>query len=189
VAHHHDRVLPACRSWSWHGDLAGAYAAGPTPRPPTHRTTGSDYQPSCGPCPGPRRTKTDRTAGGRRLTGTGRRGGTRTVPRQHHNTAGGPRDLGVAHRTGDGSGPCDRPEAGRSGEAACGDLHRPLTSAPGRIRARDPLLRRHIRTVAGRRLVSPYVAASCMKRPSASPCVARRLPPMAPRLAPQNLVN
>jgi hypothetical protein len=28
--------------------------------------------------------------------------------------------------------------------------------APGRIRTRDPLLRRHIRTVAGRRPASPY---------------------------------
>ena len=47
------------------------------------------------PCPGPRRTRTDQTAGDRRLTGTGPRGGTRTVPSQDHNTATGSRDLGL----------------------------------------------------------------------------------------------
>jgi hypothetical protein len=53
-------------------------------------------------------------------------------------------------------------------------------SAPGRIRTRDPLLRRHIRTVAGRRLASPYEASSWTNHPGVSPCVAGRLPPVAP---------
>ena len=50
-------------------------------------------QPSCGPCPGPRRTRTDQAADGRRRTGTGPRGGTRTVPSQDHDTAVGSPDL------------------------------------------------------------------------------------------------
>jgi hypothetical protein len=58
-----------------------------------HRTTGPDDQLSCGPCSGPRRTKTDQTADDQRMTGTGSRGGTRMVRSQDHNTAAGSLDL------------------------------------------------------------------------------------------------
>jgi hypothetical protein len=50
------------------------------------------------------------------------------------------------------------------------------------------LLRRHFRSVARCRPVSPYRASSCTNRPGVSLCFARRLPPVAPRLAPRNLV-
>ena len=63
-----------------------------------------------------------------------------------------------------------------------------LTSAPGRIRTRDPLLRRHISTVAGRRLMSPYEAFSCSDCSWKSPGVAQSLALLAPRLALRNLV-
>jgi hypothetical protein len=66
---------------------------------------------------------------------------------------------------------------------------KPLVSAPGRIRTRDPLLRRHIRIVAERRLMSLYAPSSCVNGPGVSPYVGRRLPRMAPRLAPRNLVT
>jgi len=36
-----------------------------------------------------------------------------------------------------------------------------FTGAPGRIRTRDPLLRRYRRSVAGRRLLSLYGLSSC----------------------------
>jgi hypothetical protein len=64
-----------------------------------------------------------------------------------------------------------------------------VVGAPGRIRTRDPLLRSHFRAVAGRRLVSPNVPSSCMNRLALSPYVARYFSPVAPRLAPRNLVN
>jgi hypothetical protein len=82
---------PACRSWSW--GLRWRTCSGPTPTPPIRRTAGPDHQPSCGPCPGPRRTRTDQTADDRLLTGTGPRGRTRTVPSQDHDTALASRDL------------------------------------------------------------------------------------------------
>jgi hypothetical protein len=56
--------------------------------------------------------------------------------------------------------------------------------APGRIRTRDPLLRRYRRSVAGRRLASlhePFASSYC-RWPSEG--VALGLPPLAPRLAP-----
>ena len=63
------------------------------PTPPIRRTAGPDSQPSCGPCPGPGRIRTDQAAEDRRLTGTGPRGRTRQVPSQDHNTAMGSPDL------------------------------------------------------------------------------------------------
>ena len=64
-----------------------------------------------------------------------------------------------------------------------------FAGAPGRIRTRDPLLRRHIRTVAGHRLASPYETSSWTNHPGVSPCVARHLPPVAPLLAPRDLAT
>ena len=68
------------------------------------------------------------------------------------------------------------------------DPKHPLTWRARQIRTRDPLLRRHIRTVAGRRLASPYEpsSSSYCRWPSAG--VARRLSALAPLLAPRNLV-
>jgi hypothetical protein len=63
-----------------------------------------------------------------------------------------------------------------------------FAGAPGRIRTRDPLLRRHIRTVAVRRLTSLYELSNSSYCRWPSDGVARRLPPLAPLLAPQNLV-
>ena len=60
--------------------------------------------------------------------------------------------------------------------------------APGRIRTRDPLLRRHIVTVAQCRLTSPYGAFSCSDGSLMSPYVAQSLSLLAPRLAPRDLV-
>ena len=57
--------------------------------------------------------------------------------------------------------------------------------APGRIRTRDPLLRRHLRSIAARRLVSPHVAFNCMDGGCPWLGVARILPLLAPYLAPQ----
>jgi hypothetical protein len=37
--------------------------------------------------------------------------------------------------------------------------------------------------------MSLYVPSSCMNRPAVSPYVARHLSPVAPRLAPRNLVD
>src|SRR5690242_4638064 len=56
--------------------------------------------------------------------------------------------------------------------------------APDRIRTRDPLLRRHLSGVAGRRLESFYVAISCIDRGWAWLDVALRLSQLAPFLAP-----
>jgi hypothetical protein len=63
-----------------------------------------------------------------------------------------------------------------------------FTGAPGRIRTRDPLLRRYIRRVAGRRLLSPYELSSSGYYRWPSEGVVRSLPPLAPRLAPRNLL-
>jgi hypothetical protein len=60
--------------------------------------------------------------------------------------------------------------------------------APGRIRTRDPLLRRHIRTVSQRRLTSPYGAFSCSGCSWKSLGVAESLSLVAPHLAPRDLV-
>jgi hypothetical protein len=60
--------------------------------------------------------------------------------------------------------------------------------APGRIRTRDPLLRRHIQPVAGRRLTSLYEPSSSSFYGWPSEGVARSLTPLAPCLAPQVLV-
>ena len=56
--------------------------------------------------------------------------------------------------------------------------------APGRIRTRDPLLRRHLPGVAGGRLESFYMAISCIDRGWAWLEVALELSPLAPFLAP-----
>jgi hypothetical protein len=53
-------------------------------------------------------------------------------------------------------------------------------SAPGRIRTCGPLLRRHLRRVAGRRLASLHEASNCTNCPGVSPGVAWRLPLAAP---------
>ena len=62
-----------------------------------------------------------------------------------------------------------------------------FNGAPGRIRTRDPLLRRQRRSVAGCRLVSPCkpLSSTCCRWPSED--VAQRLPALAPPLAPRNL--
>lgn len=49
----------------------------PTLRPPAHRTAGPDHQSSCGPCPGPQKTRRDQAGGDRRRTGVGLEGGSR----------------------------------------------------------------------------------------------------------------
>ena len=66
---------------------------------------------------------------------------------------------------------------------------------PGEIRwaqlgsTRDASLVRRSLIVAGRRPASPEVPANWTDRRWTSPCVARRLPPLAPRLAPPHLVS
>ena len=77
---------------------------------------------------------------------------------------------------------------GRTGHCQIGIDLGFQVSAPGRIRTRDPLLGRHLRMVAARRLTSLYEASNCTNHMGVSPCVARRLAPVAPRLAPQDLV-
>jgi hypothetical protein len=57
------------------------------------------------------------------------------------------------------------------------------------VRTSDPSLVRRNPAVAGRRLTSPEVPASWTNRRRASPSVARRLRPLAPCLAPQDLVS
>jgi hypothetical protein len=69
-----------------------------------------------------------------------------------------------------------------SGTEAQVKYHEP--GAPGRIRTRDPLLRRRLSGVAGRRLESFYVAISCIDRGWAWLDVALRLSQLAPFLAP-----
>jgi hypothetical protein len=58
------------------------------------------------------------------------------------------------------------------------------SGAPGRIRTRDPLLRRHLAGVAGGRLESLNMAISCIDRGWAWLEVASELSPLAPFLAP-----
>jgi hypothetical protein len=88
-----------------------------TPRPPIRRTAGPDSQPSCGPCPGPGRTRTDQAAEDRRLTGTGPRGRTRQVRARTITRPWDHRTWPAVRLTTDGSGLRGRPGAGRSGEA------------------------------------------------------------------------
>ena len=57
--------------------------------------------------------------------------------------------------------------------------------APGRIRTRDPLLRRHIRSVAVRRLASLYEPSNSSYYRRLSEGVAQRLSVLAPQLAPR----
>jgi hypothetical protein len=82
--------------------------------------------------------------------------------------------------TGSGFGEADRaatPEERPEGENL---LYAALKlGAPGRIRTRDPLLRRHPGSVAVRRLASLYEASSWTNCLGVSPCVAQYLPPMA----------
>jgi hypothetical protein len=61
--------------------------------------------------------------------------------------------------------------------------------APGRIRTRDPLLRRHTLTVARRRWVQPDRLFSCTDTGWKWPGVAQYLSPLAPQLAPRNPAN
>jgi hypothetical protein len=97
VAGHHDRVVPAGHG-PGHGDRWRT-CCGPAPRPQIRRTAGPGSPPSCGPCPGPRRTRTDQAADDRRLTGTGPRGRTRTVPSLDHTTAMASPDLARGPRS------------------------------------------------------------------------------------------
>src|ERR1035437_6990636 len=53
VAGHHDRVLPACRSWSWPWAPPWPTCCAPTPDP----ATGRGDRPQAGPPPGPARTR------------------------------------------------------------------------------------------------------------------------------------
>jgi hypothetical protein len=62
------------------------------------------------------------------------------------------------------------------------------SSAPGRIRTRDPLLRRYRRSFAGRRLSSLCEPSSSIYCRWLSEGVAWRLPALALRLAPRNLL-
>jgi hypothetical protein len=57
--------------------------------------------------------------------------------------------------------------------------------APGGIRTRDPLLRRHSSRIAGSRLVSPDEAFSCRYDRRKSRGVAQSLSLLAPYLAPR----
>jgi hypothetical protein len=57
-------------------------------------------------------------------------------------------------------------------------------SAPGRIRTRDPLLRRHLRWVSGGVLASLYMAFNCTDSGWGWPNVAWKLSAVAPRVAP-----
>jgi hypothetical protein len=65
----------------------------------------------------------------------------------------------------------------------------PVTCAPSRTRTCDPLLRRHFRAVAGQCQAWPGVLSSCTDSGRMWPGVAPCLPPLAPRLAPRNLVS
>ena len=53
-------------------------------------------------------------------------------------------------------------------------------SVPGRIRNRDPLLKKYPWKVAGRRPTSPYEASNWTNHLGVSSCVARRLSRVAP---------
>ena len=64
-----------------------------------------------------------------------------------------------------------------------------LPGAPGRIRTRDPLLRRHIRAVARRRWVWPDRLFSCTDTGWTWPGVAQHMSPLAPQLAPRSPAN
>src|SRR5689334_24043038 len=57
------------------------------------------------------------------------------------------------------------------------------------VRTSDPSLVRRTRTVARRRPPWPEVPSSMTNRRQMSLYAARRLPPLAPRLAPLNLVS
>ena len=57
------------------------------------------------------------------------------------------------------------------------------------VRTSDPSLVRRNRTVAGRRSLSPVMPAKWTNHRRASPYVARRLVPLAPRLAPRISVS
>jgi hypothetical protein len=72
-----------------------------------------------------------------------------------------------------------------------GNELRPAGSAgaPGRIRTRDPLLRRYGRTVAGRRHMWPDVQFFFLAIGWMWPEIAWRLSPVAPQMAPRNLVS
>jgi hypothetical protein len=109
VARHHDRVLPAGPG-PGHGGPPWPTCCAPTLTQTIRRTAGPDHQPSCGPCPGPQRTKTDQTADDRMLTGTGPRGGTRTVRTQDHRTALGSRGPARGPRSRSWSGPALSPD-------------------------------------------------------------------------------
>jgi len=63
------------------------------------------------------------------------------------------------------------------------------SSALSRIRTCDPLLRRHFRAVAGQCQAWPGVLSSCTDSGRMWPGVAPCLPPLAPLLAPRNLVS
>jgi hypothetical protein len=63
-----------------------------------------------------------------------------------------------------------------------------FAGAPGRIRTRDPLPRRYICSVAGRRLLSLYELSSSGYYRWPSEGVVRGLPPLALRLAPRVLL-
>jgi hypothetical protein len=65
------------------------------------------------------------------------------------------------------------------------DVLRHHTCAPGRIRTRDPLLRRHRLWVEGSRLLSLYAPFSCCDDRVGSLSVVQSLPLLAPCLAPQ----
>ena len=111
-----------------------AVGCGPTPRPPKHWAAAPDRQPSCGPCPGPRRTRTDQAADDRRLSVTGPRGraqnGPEPAPQYGHGSTG----PGAARAATAGSSPRDRREVGRRGEAGitAGPVRGPGQSAlPG----------------------------------------------------------
>ena len=64
-----------------------------------------------------------------------------------------------------------------------------LPGAPGRIRTRDPLLRRHTWAVARRRWVWPDRLFSCTDTGWTWPGVAQHMSPLAPQLAPRNPAN
>jgi hypothetical protein len=94
--------------------------------------------------------------------------------------AAGQRDHAV------GGGWRARSVAARTARKALASMARVVQpGAPGRIRTRDPLLRRHIQTVVVRRLTSLYELSNSSYCRWPSDGVARRLSLLAPLLAPQ----
>jgi hypothetical protein len=97
------------------------------------------------------------------------------------------RDEAIGHAAGTAVGESVMNIAGQRSNVGT-DL-RFSCGAPGRIRTRDPLLRRYRWSVAGRRLTSLYKPSSSSYFRLLSEGVARRRSPSAHQLAHQNLLT